>query len=151
VSVDVHTALISWFVQRSVVRDHRRVCCIEHNATEVACCRQLQTSGHSNLTKGRIAAAHGRLNRIRLPPLALAATNALVPSGRYATTARFLGPTRVHNPNGTSIGSTFFAGLMTVTDRPTDGPTDRQTDRQTEHATRSVRPHLRTAMRPKRT
>jgi len=40
----------------------------------------------------------------------------------------FLGPTRVHNPNGISIGSSIFAGLTSVTDRPTDGPTaDRQT------------------------
>ena len=46
----------------------------------------------------------------------------------------FLGPTRVHNPNGISIGSAVFAGLTSVTDRPTD----RQTDRPTDHATRSV-------------
>jgi len=39
---------------------------------------------------------------------------------------RFLGPTRVLNPNGISIGSAVFARLTTVTDRPTD------------HATRSV-------------
>jgi len=34
----------------------------------------------------------------------------------------FLGPTRVHNPNGISIGlgSAVFAGLTTVTDRQTD-------------------------------
>ena len=42
----------------------------------------------------------------------------------------FLEPTRVHNPNGISIGSVVFAGLTTVTDR--------QTDRQTDHATPSV-------------
>jgi len=29
------------------------------------------------------------------------------------------GPTRVHNPNAISIGSAIFAGLTTVTDRPT--------------------------------
>jgi len=40
----------------------------------------------------------------------------------------FLGPTRILNPNGISIG---FAGLTTVTDRQTDRPTD--------HATRSVK------------
>jgi len=38
----------------------------------------------------------------------------------------FPGPTRIRNPNGISIGSAVFAGLTTVTDRPTD------------HATRSV-------------
>jgi len=52
----------------------------------------------------------------------------------------FLVRTRVHNPNGISIGSAVFAGLTSVTDRPTD------------HATRSVtigRIHVRsTAMRP---
>jgi len=32
----------------------------------------------------------------------------------------FLEPTRAHNPNGISIGSAVFAGLTTVTDRPTD-------------------------------
>ena len=31
----------------------------------------------------------------------------------------FLGPTRVLNPNGISIGSAIFAGLTTVTDRQT--------------------------------
>jgi len=31
----------------------------------------------------------------------------------------FLGPTRVHNPNGISIGSAVFAGLTSVTDRQT--------------------------------
>jgi len=43
---------------------------------------------------------------------------------------QFVGPTRVHNPNGILIGSAIFAGLTSVTDRPTDRPTD--------HATRSV-------------
>jgi len=50
----------------------------------------------------------------------------------------FLGPIRVLNPNSISIGSAVFAGLTSVTERPTDRPT--------YHATRSVayRPHLRT-------
>jgi len=56
----------------------------------------------------------------------------------------FLGPIRVLNPNGISIGSAVLAGLTTVTDRQTDRPTD--------HATRSVRIgriYVRsTAMRP---
>jgi len=38
----------------------------------------------------------------------------------------FPGPTQLLNPNGISIGSAVFAGLTSVTDRPTD------------HATRSV-------------
>jgi len=31
----------------------------------------------------------------------------------------FLGPICAHNPNGISVGSSLFAGLTTVTDRPT--------------------------------
>jgi len=34
----------------------------------------------------------------------------------------FLGPTRVHIPNGISIGSAVLAGLTVVTDRQTDRP-----------------------------
>jgi len=52
--------------------------------------------------------------------------------------------TRVHNPNGISIGSAVFAGLTTLTDRRTDRP----------YATPSVthdRIYVRsTAMRPKK-
>ena len=39
----------------------------------------------------------------------------------------FLGPTQLLNPNGISVGAAVFAGLTSVTDRPTD------------HATRLVR------------
>ena len=42
----------------------------------------------------------------------------------------FLVPSRVHIPNGISIGYAVFAGLTVVTDR--------ETDRQTDHATTSV-------------
>jgi len=42
----------------------------------------------------------------------------------------FRGPSRVLNPNGISIDSAAFAGLTSVTNRPTD--------RRTDHATRSV-------------
>jgi len=42
----------------------------------------------------------------------------------------FLGPTRILNPNGISIGAAVFAGLTSVADRPTDRPTD--------HATQSI-------------
>jgi len=51
-----------------------------------------------------------------------------LPTGRSGPPSNtwFLGPTRVLNPNGISIGSATFAGLIGVTDRPTD------------HATQSV-------------
>jgi len=39
----------------------------------------------------------------------------------------FLGPIRVHNPNGILIGLAVFTGLTIVTDGPTNRPTDRQT------------------------
>ena len=39
----------------------------------------------------------------------------------------FLGPTRVLNPNGISIGAAVFAGLTSVTVRQTKGQTNRQT------------------------
>jgi len=55
-------------------------------------------------------------------------------SGRQSNTW-FPGPTLVLDPNGISIGSAVFAGLISVTYRPTD------------HARYSVdnnRPHLRT-------
>jgi len=70
----------------------------------------------------------------------------------------FLGPIRVHNPNGISIGSANFAQLTIVTDpngisigsanfaRLTI-VTDRQTNWPTDHATRSVA-MAATAMRP---
>jgi len=52
-----------------------------------------------------------------------------------ASNTRFLGPTRVHNPNGISNDPAVFAGLTIVTDRETDRLTDRQTDGQTDLAT----------------
>jgi len=52
----------------------------------------------------------------------------------------FLGPTRVLNPNGISIGSAVFVGLSTVTDRQTDRP---------RYSVGNNRPHQRSiAMRP---
>jgi len=50
----------------------------------------------------------------------------------------FVRPTRVHNPLGKSIGAAVFAGLTSVTDRPTD------------HATQSITIDCMrsTAMRP---
>jgi len=81
---------------------------------------KLQTSGQSNVQKGRIAAAHGRFYRIRQ----------VAPMCTHSSTW-LLGPTPVHMPNDISIGSAVFAELMTVTDRPTD------------HATLSVKTVLR--------
>jgi len=53
----------------------------------------------------------------------------------------FLGLTRVHIPNVTSIGSAVFARLKVVTDRPTDRP---------RYSVCSNKPHLASpAMRPK--
>jgi len=49
----------------------------------------------------------------------------------------FRGPTRVHNPNGISIGSAGFAGLTIVTDRQTDRPTNRP-----RYSVCNNRPHL---------
>jgi len=40
---------------------------------------------------------------------------------------RFLGPTRVYNPNGTSIGSAVFVGLAVMPNRETDSHTDHAT------------------------
>ena len=36
-------------------------------------------------------------------------------------------PARVYIPNGISVGSAVFAGLMVITDRQTDRPTDHTT------------------------
>ena len=58
---------------------------------------KVKTSGQSNLATGRIAAAHGRFNRIRqVAPMC---------------TPSSLEPTQVHTPNGISISSAVFAGL----------------------------------------
>jgi len=55
--------------------------------------------------------------------------------------ACFLGRTRLHNPNGISIGSAVFAGLTTVSGRSTDPPTDRP-----RYSACNNRPHLRTTV-----
>jgi len=90
-------------------------------------CSSTIASGQSNLTYGRIPAAHGRFSRVR----PLASCN---PSN-----ACLLGPTRVHNPNGISIGSVFSAGLTSVTVR------------HTHYNVCNNRPHLRsTATRAKK-
>jgi len=89
--------------------------------------KNLETSGQSNLTTDRIAAAHGRYSlyfTMRCPFLIK-----IAPfhggSGLHLYTW-FLEPTQARNPNGISISSSVFAGLRAVTDR------------QTDHAIRSV-------------
>jgi len=64
------------------------------------------TSGQRILTTGRNAAARGLFDCI----------HQVVPTCTPSSTW-FLGPTRVHIPNG--IGLAVFAGLTTVTDRQT--------------------------------
>ena len=54
-------------------------------------------------------------------------------SGRHLTW--FPGLTRVLNPNGILIGAAVFAGLTSVTDRPTDTP---------RYSVGNNMPHLRT-------
>jgi len=177
-----------------------------HRIDCVNCMMMIITSDQSNLTQGRVAAAHGRFSRIcQVAPICTSYTQSTkmvamatplsicgLPSNmipwahrspqpkrhldrfsRFCTAHRrvslyfaigllfplkivpshggsgtpsntwFPGPTRVRNPNGISIGSAVFAGLTSVTDRPTD------------HATRSItigRIYVRsTAMRPNNT
>jgi len=78
---------------------------MKYMLTDVHVCDKKGTSGHSNLTTGRIAATHARFNDI-LDPI------------KYVV----LGATRILNPNGISIGSAVFAGLTSVTDRQNDRP-----------------------------
>ena len=83
------------------------------------------TSGQSNLTKGRIAAAHRRLSLDTLQCSA-AASPQIVPShlgSRPSSNAWLPEPTRVHNPKGISISSAIFARFTIVTDRQTDHTT----------------------------
>jgi len=63
-------------------------------------------------TKGCIAAAHGRFNRIR--QVAPACTPCMLHLAHPID--------EVHNPNGICIGSAVFAELTIVTDRPNDRP-----------------------------
>ena len=66
-------------------------------------CSLIITSGQSNLTTCRIAAAHGRFSDIRqLAPLCTSLNTCI------------LGPTQVHNQNSISISSAIFAQIMTV-------------------------------------
>ena len=73
------------------------------------------TSGQTNLTLGCIAAANGWFNRIR--QVAPMCHHRRVHWRNLANTIELV-PIRVHNPNGILIGSTVFAGLTSVTDRP---------------------------------
>ena len=75
------------------------------------------TSGQSNLTKDRMAAADGQFSRIRqVAPVC----PAMWAHWRHlANTIKlcFLRPTGVHNPNGNSIGSAVSAP-RTATESP---------------------------------
>ena len=62
--------------------------------------------------------------------------------GRRLHITWFLGPNKVYNLSGISIGSTVFVTLTVVTNRQTDRHLDRQTDRQTDHATIVSRGHV---------
>jgi len=60
----------------------------------------LLTSGHSNLTTGHVAAAHGRFSGIRqVAPMCT------------LTEYMLLWPTGVQIPNGISVGSAFLHSL----------------------------------------
>ena len=73
------------------------------------------------LDKGRIAAAHGRFSRIRQDaPMCTPSNTCLLPS------------TQVHIPNGISIGSAVFAGLVSRESWSW------QIDRQTDYVSTSV-------------
>jgi len=72
------------------------------------------------LTTGRIAAAHERFDVIRQVAIVCSSLNTC-----------FLGPTRVHNPNGIWSVQPILQGSLLR-------QTDRQTDRPTDHATRYV-------------
>jgi len=83
----------------------------------------LITSNQSNLTKGRIAAAHGRFNRKLFARLCQCSP---------LTKACFLGP-----PESTS--QTASQSVQPVLQGSRSWQTDRQTDRRTaDHATSSV-------------
>jgi len=72
---------------------------LTHSAT--AAIRQAKTSGQSNLTKGRTAAAHGRFNRVCQVAQACSPCNTCFP-----------GRIQAHGPNGISIGSAILAQVM---------------------------------------
>jgi len=73
---------------------------------QVTLTNDIITSGQSNLTIGRIAAAHGPFNGIDANWRHLANTIELV--------LPLIRPTRVHNSKGKSIGSAVLAPLTAV-------------------------------------
>jgi len=76
-----------------------------------------------NLTTGRIAAAHERYSLYFTMGCSFPLKIALSHRGsRLPSNTWFLGPTRVHNPKGISIGSAVFAGLTIATERQTNRP-----------------------------
>ena len=75
------------------------------------------TNDRSNLTRDRIAAAHGSFNRIRQVVLVC------TPWRHYT---RLLGSTGVCTTKGISIGSAAFAGLNSAANTQTDRQTHRR-------------------------
>jgi len=90
------------------------------------------SSGKRHLDRfSRFCTAHGRMFLYftigpPLPPENCPFMGIWVQSNTW-----FLGPTRIYNPNGISIGLANFAELTVMKDRQTDRQTDRPTDRQT--------------------
>ena len=85
----------------------------------------IATSDQSNLTKGRIAAELRRYSLYYTMGHLFSPQNCPFLWGEIWNSSNtwFLGPTRVHNPMGISIGSAVIAGLTMVTDRATDRQT----------------------------
>jgi len=84
---------------------------------------KIKTSGQSNLTNRPHRRRTWTVVPILYNGLLIAPQNCPFPWGIWTpSNTWFLGPTRVLNPNGISIGSADFAGLTSMTDRQTDRP-----------------------------
>jgi len=83
------------------------------------------TSQMSSWSVQLFCTAHGSMSLYFTMDRLLSPQNCLFPWGTWTPSNLLwlLGPTTVHNPNGISIGSVVFAGLMIVTDRLTDHTT----------------------------
>jgi len=91
-------------------------------------CTVSQTSGQSNLTRGCIAAAHGRYSLYFTMgrPISLEIVHSHGGSGSHLMHGSLSPPEPTTQTTFQSV-QPFFAGLTTVTDRPTARQTDRQT------------------------
>jgi len=74
---------------------------------------RILTSGQSNLTKGCIWTVLPIFHNGQPFPF-----KTVLPAEELASHTWFLGPTRLHKPNGISLSSAIFVGLTIVTDRP---------------------------------